>query len=387
MNSPSHNILVIPSWFPTKESPLAGIFFFEQSEALCTLYDIKILIIREYHFRSILSLFKLYGVEYINENGYLQIIINKINIIPFFPFSFLNNIILNFRLSIIFRKLRWKPDLIHSHSVYPGGIYANNISNKFKIPYIVTEHRTNINVLMNNQRIKERIVKTYYNANKVIAVSKGLMDEMKSFINRNILVIPNFIDVNYFKSSIKNNNGKEVLKLLFIGALEERKGLDVLIKAMGIVRDKKKNAYLKIIGEGHNKSIYVKLSEKIGVSNEISFLGFKNREEVRNYLEECDIFVLPSRKETFGVVLIEALSMGKPVIATRCGGPEYFINDKVGLIVEPDNPVELANAISNLSDNIFRYNPEELREYVKSCFSNEIISEMYNEVYKEAINT
>lgn len=102
-------------------------------------------------------------------------------------------------------------------------------------------------------------------------------------------------------------------------------------------------------------------------------------------MNKCDIFVLPSRYETFGVVYIEALASGKPVIATFNGGAEDIINEEVGVLVEIDNVNKLAQAMEKVRENYNKYNPESLRNYCTEKFSANVIIKKIINVYKKVI--
>ena len=102
-------------------------------------------------------------------------------------------------------------------------------------------------------------------------------------------------------------------------------------------------------------------------------------------MNKCDAFVLPSRYETFGVVYIEALASGKPVIGTFNGGAEDIVNQDVGILVEIDNVKKLSNAMEYIRKNNKEYKPEELRKYCTEKFSANVIIKKIINVYKEVI--
>ena len=119
-------------------------------------------------------------------------------------------------------------------------------------------------------------------------------------------------------------------------------------------------------GEGPEKLSLKRLVKILGVEDQVSFLGKLSRVQVVEVISSSDSFVLPSHYETFGVVLIEALALGKPVIATRCGGPESIVLNSDGFLVERNNKEVLANAMKKMIDHISDYDPQEIR---KSCLS------------------
>ncbi len=111
-------------------------------------------------------------------------------------------------------------------------------------------------------------------------------------------------------------------------------------------------------------------------------IGLISREEVITQLDDCDVFVLPSHYETFGVVLIEALSRGVPVISTYCGGPECIVDESNGVLVQPKDVDELAQAMLKMYHEYSNYNKEQLRESVINLYGKEAFYKRVIEIYK-----
>ena len=146
-----------------------------------------------------------------------------------------------------------------------------------------------------------------------------------------------------------------------------------------------KNVKLVIGGDGSQKEWLKGIAKENGVEPQVLFTGALSREEVASWMNKCDVFVLPSRYETFGVVYIEALASGKPVIATFNGGAEDIINEEVGVLVEIDNVNKLAQAMEKVRENYNKYNPESLRNYCTEKFSANVIIKKIINVYKKVI--
>ncbi|MNY46394.1 D-inositol 3-phosphate glycosyltransferase [compost metagenome] len=116
------------------------------------------------------------------------------------------------------------------------------------------------------------------------------------------------------------------------------------------------------------------------------FPGKLSREEVVTELNKAHVFVVSSFFETFGVVVIEALSMGLPVIATKCGGPEYILTDNLGVLVENNNEEEYAQAMLFVYQNYNKYDPVELRTHAIINYSDNVVSTNMIDIYKETIS-
>lgn len=127
------------------------------------------------------------------------------------------------------------------------------------------------------------------------------------------------------------------------------------------------------------------LSKELGILEQVEFKGALNRDEVYKVMSNCNIFVLPSRFETFGVVLIEALANGKPVISTRNGGANDIVTDENGILVDIDDIEGLGKAMVDLKLNYNKYNEEEIRNSCINKYSKKIITRQLEKVYSELI--
>ena len=114
-------------------------------------------------------------------------------------------------------------------------------------------------------------------------------------------------------------------------------------------------------------------------------LGLRPREEIAQRLSDSDCFVLASVSETFGVSYLEALSCGVPVIATRCGGPECFVNDHNGMMVEPDDVDALSSAMLTMYCNDGSYNREAIAAQIRENYSSQAVASRLMQEYQQLI--
>jgi glycosyltransferase involved in cell wall biosynthesis len=138
-------------------------------------------------------------------------------------------------------------------------------------------------------------------------------------------------------------------------------------------------------GDGPERSKLEQLAERKNLGAKTTFLGLLSREQVAAHLQQAHAFVLASHFEAFGVVYIEAMASGLPVLATRAGGPESFIRESEGLLVEPQNHEALAIAMEELFENYHTFNPEAIRQYAKKHFGGESVARQYIELFKGII--
>jgi glycosyltransferase involved in cell wall biosynthesis len=134
--------------------------------------------------------------------------------------------------------------------------------------------------------------------------------------------------------------------ILCVAMHNEKKGLDVLLRAFALIHDREPSLKLMLVGDGPLRGQLEDLASTLRIANKVEFLGRQGRTQVADLLHSCELFVLPSRSEPFGIAIIEAMACKKPVVATSVGGiPEIIEHQKNGILVEPDNPDALAEAL------------------------------------------
>jgi glycosyltransferase involved in cell wall biosynthesis len=158
-----------------------------------------------------------------------------------------------------------------------------------------------------------------------------------------LLIVPTPVDDRFF-SIVRN---PQPLTIGYVGRLEFVKGCDVLLIAFGRLLRDYPSAKLMIVGDGSLRQELIRLSKALGVENSVVFTGFIPFAEIPSFLGRFSVFVLPSRSEGLPNALLQAMAAGLPVVATRAGGVPEIVEDRTdGLLVEPNRPVDLANAIS-----------------------------------------
>ncbi len=270
-------------------------------------------------------------------------------------------------------------DLIHSHLSYPAGFLGALLQRNKKIPNILTEHSRVTNYF--RSRVHKLCVRyALRNSASVIAVSSSLQIEITPLCNRPINIITNFVDTERFELIEAKPSGK--LNIGFLGELGSyNKGLDLLLKAVSSLRDTQFS--LHIGGNGKLLNTFREMSKQLGVEANCIFYGEILPADAPSFYSKLDLFVLPSRYETFGIVLIEAMACGIPVIATKCGGPEEIVVKETGVLVEKENPLELAAAIDLLSGNIDSYDKTSIREYASERYGKKAFIKRITQLYKD----
>ena len=160
----------------------------------------------------------------------------------------------------------------------------------------------------------------------------------------------------------------------------------MLLKAFAHVLNHKPDTRLTIMGAGSEEANLKNLADELCLNNNVSFYGRYNREQFAQQLDGADTFVLASRGETFGVVYIEALSFGLPVIATHCGGPDDIVDESNGVLVDVDDVKGLAKAMVNMVDNIEKYDRNEISRRVRKIFSGESIAMQLTKIFSRILD-
>ncbi|MBE9157910.1 glycosyltransferase [Nodosilinea sp. LEGE 06152] len=279
------------------------------------------------------------------------------------------------------------PDVIHAHNAIIAGLLAQSIYQKYNIPYVITEH-SSVFALGNLDDQELNDVKTAYSHSKaLIAVSPSLCELLEGKfhqLRQTWQWVPNLIDPEFESGLPKTYRKKELvgeLKLLAIASLDRNKGIDTLLGALANFVHTSSKVRLTIVGSGPEKENLKQLAKQLNIMEIISFKGYLDRRQVKDEILKCDCLVHPSRYETFGVVLIETLMHGKPVISTACGGPECIVNDRNGILVPIDNADALAGAIQGMAENINRFDPALIQKDCLDRFGSKPVVNALRSIY------
>jgi len=277
------------------------------------------------------------------------------------------------------------PDLIHAHNIFYAGYMAVRIADRHNLPVVLTEHSTNYlrgRIFLPGQHIIVRYTLDRLNAS--FAVGQRLANKLNERYtpNKAVDVLHNIVDTDFFDQV----DSDDVFTFVALGQMKPRKRFHLLIEAFS-QSFRERNARLIIGGDGPDYSRLVDLAESLGVSEQVELPGLLNREQVRDIIQTSHVVVSSSIIETFGVTLIESMSCGKPVIATRSGGPEDFVTPEVGILIPTDDVTALADAMKTIFDNYEQYDAKAIRAYCINNFSEESIVEQLDSIYRHVTHT
>ncbi|MEC4888453.1 MAG: glycosyltransferase [Nitrospira sp.] len=285
-------------------------------------------------------------------------------------------------------------DLIHAHFTYPDGVVAALLGRRYGVPVVITEHALWRPHRMENSRlVRRQAIWAVQNSTFHIAVSRSVKASIEYFTgtSEHIKTIPVGVDGAMFRPS--SNSRPNPNQILYVGFLNHNKGVDVLLRAMSHLLKVNPQAQLVLVGGSFYRNTnrqerqLRQLAKELALDGCVKFVGYKTSHEVARYMRESAVLVLPSRGESFGAVLVEALACGTPVIATRCGGPEDVVTDDVGMLVSPEDEHELSRAMETMLCRRDQFKPERLRAYAMERFSWERVAAQTVELYGEALGS
>jgi len=283
-------------------------------------------------------------------------------------------------------------DLIHAHYSYPDGWVAAKLGKRFNVPVVITEQNPWKPWMDDYALVRRQAVWAARQCMFHIAISETVRKEIAIFAGESerLRVIPDGVDSSVF--TLPHDLSKPRKKqILFVGVIRPVKGVDVLLKTLRLLADKGRDERLVLVGENFYPAYrreyerMRQLASDLGLADRVNFVGKKPLNELVQLMQESAVLVLPSRKESLGVVLVEALACGTPVVATRCGGPEDIVTSRAGVLVRPDDPEALAAGIELVIDRREAYDPVSLREYALEKFSWTTIAKQHVDLYREAI--
>lgn len=372
--------LIISRGYPTEKYPLHGIFEFDQAKAIANAgQDV---IFASIDMRSIRR-WRKWGIEKFTKEG---ILVYGINI----PLGRVPKVMLRFftilGLKILYKKIEREqgiPNILHAH--FTGSAYsAAKLKQMTGIPLVVTEHSSQINKENINKDTYKIANVSYKIADKLITVSPALGERIKEQFNTDYVYIPNIIDLKAFNYRSRSNDKR--FNFISTGNLIDSKNMDLTIEAFNDAFSKKPEVTLTIFGQGPKRKVLENIISRYGLDSRIKLMGLCPRANIAKKLESSDCFVLPSKSETFGVAYIEAMAMGVPVIATKCGGPESFVNERNGIIIDVDSKEQLVQAMKYMYNNIGKYDREGIAKETVEKFSPKTVAKRIIDVYEKVLS-
>ena len=383
-------ILIVPSWYPSDADPISGVFIKEQADALATQYDVAVLIPEMSSWRDSL---KPNLKQFSHTNSDSPVPVYRESARPLIPHGPERIDYHTFERAAHagFKKLQaefGKPDVIHAHVVLPAGWSALKLGRRYSIPVVLTEHSGPFSMHLGTEVKRDLVRKTLNGVDQVIAISPALEQQLKNFEpNVDVKIIPDLVRTEFFvpatNGDVRKLDPRAPLRFFLVARLVEDKGVGYLLQAAALLRNAETPRFELIIGgDGPHRADLERMAADLGIAANCNFLGRLDRAGVRDWMNRSDVFVLSSLSETFGIVVGEAMACGKPVISTRCGGPESIVTDENGVLVDVANPESLAQAMSDFLNGRVSFDPATVRQSVVERFGVEAFLRNITTVYE-----
>ena len=218
-------------------------------------------------------------------------------------------------------------------------------------------------------------------AKAVTTVSEFLKESMlRSGLKGDYFVIPNIIEIS-LAATVKKNPGDKIRILVVADLVDEIKNISGTISAFSVAFHQQMNSELNIIGHGKDENKLKNLVQELQMEKAVFFHGVKSNEDVYSFINKSDFIVMNSNFETFSLICAEAIACGKPVVATRCGGPQEFITKENGILIDPGNQQQLETAIQEMMSHFQDYDPGKLKQYAIQKFSEEEVGKKFFNLY------
>lgn len=276
-------------------------------------------------------------------------------------------------------KFLGKPDIIHAHFQYAA--YLNFVKKKYNVPIVTTEHASWI---LNSKRTamhENKALKAYNNSDKVLCVSPNLYDSIKDFYNEQIEIVPNVVSKQFRVTKTKKT---DKFTFISVGHLRKHKNHYNTIRAFAKFNKVYPNTRLEIIGIGDQEQELRELIHRLSMGNNIFLLGYIDNAKLVQYYNHSHCFCLPSLYETFGVVYIEAMASGIPVIANMTALENGIIDSSNGLTIDTDIQ-SIYSAMCSIYNDYSKYEPEKISKRCIDKYGENAISEKLITVYNSLI--
>ena len=395
-------VLVLANWFPSDAQPGLGSFVMEQVQALrdsCGL-DVRVLCGRPYWISTLRPWVVARGLadwratlrnlSWAKRDGVPVLEFPYLVGLPFplYSHSWTYRTSALRALPILRRSFRF--DVMHAHTAFLDGNAAAVLAKRLDVPWILTEHTGPFDQFVARRWIRRRTMLAFREAHRTFAVSSSHATQIARHLlpgSQPVQVLHNGIDVLRFQASHGWQPSPDAPRFVAIGVFEDVKNPDLLLDAFARVQTKRPNARLTLVGGGPLEEHVRSRVQALGLRDAVEFTGRLTRDAVALGLSQSwDILVIASRAETFGMSAIEAMASGKPVVATRCGGPEDTVDEPwLGTLCNNNDPAALAHAMSDVARRLLDFDTCRIAAEAARRFDLAALAHDLHEQYTEVV--
>lgn len=378
-------ILVVSHGIPSPEDPQWGCFELDQAKALRALGHKVVMMATDGRHRIE---HRKWGVTHSVIDG---IDAYNIYLLPLGILLYFNNLRhwVRQRMALfLFKRIRnhhWTPDIIYAH--YMVGMSEMAIVRKHfpTIPIVGIEHWSALNqpVLPNNIIAHGKIA--YNTIDRLLVVSDSLRERIKNHFGKDSDVVYDMLGDEFVGAKVEEKKKDVTFEFVSVGSLLYGKGFELLIDAFAKSGLVDKGCTLTIVGDGEERNHLEHQIVECGLEQKVHLVGRMNKQQIIALLRRGNVFALASRGETFGVAYIEAMSQGLPVIATKCGGPEEFVDESNGILIPKEDVKALTMALNEIFDNYDQYDNFQIATECNRRFAPLSIAKQLEQIFEEEI--
>ncbi len=372
----ARRVLVLPEWYPWPDRPGYGSFCRDHALAVSSLHDVVVAA-----WTSDDRLKAPLAISESVENG-LRTFRIRVRASSRPRLETLEKML---AVLVVLGRLRlrgWRPDIVHVHE-YAAGVPAVMAALVNRAPIVISEHSSALALRRLPEREMARARRIFRRATVVSPVSHDLARRLEGLTETaKIEPVPNPVDTELFTPGARE--ARTDVRLLTVGNLVAIKGHSGLIDALTRIVARDSRVTLDVVGDGELRPELEAQAREQGVASAVRFHGRLERSEVARLMREADVFVLPSLWENLPCVLLEAMSTGLPVVATRVGGTAEIVSESNGELVEPGSAEALEDGVRRVLDARGAYDPERMHRSATRRYGYDAVARAWTDVYERA---
>ena len=377
----SKHVLFLCKWFPYYNDPQLGIFAYKHAVAASNFCSVSTLYVRGSSKFSTLYSFDIKEDKVLTVNVYYK----KSNFKALNFFRYIKAGLAGYQ---IIAKKNGRPTLLNFYILNRPALFGILISFFLKIPFIITEQWSGYGTgKFEKKNLPVKLFASFLiqKAKAIIVVSAALKSAMlKLNLKNQYFIIPNVIENVTIQNKEKDAN-KSLSLFMVADMVDEIKNISGVLKALHLLKKDGLEFTFNIIGGGPDLTKLQALAKEMNLMDKVCFYGRQTNEVVYKEMKEADVVIVNSNIETFSVICVEAMVNGKPVIATRCGGPEEIVTAKTGILIEKGNHEALKDAILQIKTRLHEFDPVIMNELALKKYSYGAVGSQLKEVFDFAL--
>lgn len=385
MNKRKH-ILFLCSWYPNKNAPTLGNFVQKHAESAALFNQVSVIAIFSHSESSFI-------LERSTENDVNSFIVYYPKVT--FPIPGIKQLIQAYRTKKAFKlafkevvENHGKPEFAHLNQVFPIGQFAIYLKRKYNLPFVVTENSTAYH--MGSNRLPYFALKFAVNCMKqaamILPVSKDLQLSLNKLgVNVPMRVIPNVVNEHIF-GNLPIYQLEQTRFIHISTAVDDHKNISGMLRSVKKLSEITTDFHFLIVSDGDTKPFIDLAYNQLRIAKELlSFEGTKTTQEVAEAINQSTAFVLFSNYENLPCVILEALTVGKPVISTAVNGVPECVNTSNGILIEPGDEEQLTQAMLSIIQKEVEFDSKKIKLQALDTYSYRAVGKTFDAIYDEIL--